>query len=452
MNLKLKIFLQVVFIWSLSNSVFAEQIRLEKSTLSEFSRVVSDYLDKPIIVAQDLNKPFSINAKFQTKDDLKQLFKTSILASGLSYDETDLSIVVSASSAQSLGIPSLSPALPASSSILPSANFYDAKPLVVVVYPLKNLSSSYLYQVLTKLDSRISVMDSSGNNSLIVTASKDDHKNIKKIVSALDFPVKQILIEAVISELSDKDYQGLDAKLENYRRLDGAVDSLTPYVISNPLASLANFGMKLLTSKSLRFFLDWVQTSDSSSVLSRPKIVTLDRKQASIVVGQNVPFITGKSTSQASSTSTPFQTIERQDIGLKLQVTPVILPNGLVELSILQESSSVDIDTTASDIVTNKRAVTSTALVRDGDTLLLGGLSSSASSGGHTSTIPDGIPLLSWFFSGNTKKESNTNLVVLITAKVINPALPENSLQGDFQAEPPIFDKDGFDVPVAHHK
>lgn len=388
-----------------SNFLLAEQIKLEKSTLGEFAQVVSDYLDKPVIVAYDLKMPFSINAKFDDKAHLKELFKTSILASGLSYDETDSSIVVSA--------------------LIPKKELDKPEVIKTVVsYRFKNSSASDSFQLLKTAFSDVVIVDAAANNSLLITATEQEHKNITKLVAGLDFPVKQVLIEAVISELSDNDYQGLDAKLENYRRLDAAVDAVTPYAVANPLSSLANFGMKLLTSKSLRFFLDWIETVDSSAVLSKPKIVTLDRKQASIIVGQNVPFITGKSTSQASSTSTPFQTIERHDIGLKLQVTPVILPNGVVQLSILQESSSVDANTLASDIVTNKRSVTSTALIKDGDTLLLGGLSSNSSSGGHTSTMPGDIPVLNWFFSGDKKSKTNTNLVVLITAKIINSSLP----------------------------
>lgn len=408
--------------------VHAEHIRLEKSTLTEFVQVVSDYLDKPVMVTADLKQPFFFSGDFKTKEDLKNLIRSAVLSYGLDYDETTERILISSKLASAV------PQLPPSSDIppvtKPDIKQVDVKPLelpYLVSYPLQHLSTDSVYPVLSKMV-KVSVFESVVNNTLLVTATTKEHAEIKRYLKVLDSPVKQVLIEAVISELSDKDYQGLDSKLDNYRGLDTAINDLAPYAVVNPFTSLASFGMKLLSSKSLRFFLDWVQTSDSSSVLSKPKIVTLDRKPASIMVGQNVPFITGKATGQASSTATPFQTIERHDIGLKLQVTPVILPSGIVELSILQESSSVSTDTTASDVVTNKRSVTSTALIRDGDTLLLGGLSSNATSGGHTATIPDGIPFLSWFFSGDVKNQSNTNLVVLITAKIIHVSgLPATS-------------------------
>jgi general secretion pathway protein D len=385
----------------------AEQINLQKTTIADFAKIVSDYLAKPIIITSDVKQPISINGTFKTKEDLRDLFKNTVVSSGLYYDETSLNITVSNSSPKSDIVP------------IPIDN------LIVNSYKLNQLSSSQVVKILSdSYKSKATFIDSVTSNSILVTGSEADHKNIQKIIADLDSPVRQVQIEAVISELSDTDYAGLDSKMENFARLNTTVDDFVKSSFVNPVISAASFGIKLLTSKSLRFFLDWIETSDNSVVLSKPKIVTLDRKEASIVVGQNVPFITGKSTSQASNTSTPFQTIERHDIGLKLQVTPIILPNGFVQLEIVQESSSVSADTSASDVITNKRAITSTALILDGGTLLLGGLSSNSDTTGHTSTVPQTGTFLDWFFSGNTKKHSNTNLVVLITAKILDSTLP----------------------------
>lgn len=408
----------------LANPVHAEKIRLEKSTLSEFVQVVSDYLDKPVIVATDLKQPFFFNGNFQTKEELKALFKTSVVSYGLTYEETEQSIVISGDKPLS----AVSQALPVEPAQNAVKNSVSSSPPFLVSYPLHYLSTESVYPVLSKMV-KSSVYESMANNTLLVTASAKEHAEIKRYLKVLDVPVNQVLIEAVITELSDTDYAGLDSKMQNLANLNTALNDLTVYAVPNPLTSMATFGMKLLTSKSLRFFLDWVHTLDNSSVLSQPKIVTLDRKPASIIVGQNVPFVTGKSTGQASSTSTPFQTIERKDIGLSLHVTPLVLPNGTIQLTIAQESSSVDPNTLASDIVTNKRSITSTAIIKDGESLILGGLSSKAVSDGHTDTIPYDIPVLNWFFSGNTKRVANTNLVVLISAKVL-AAIPAVALQG----------------------
>lgn len=402
-----------------SFSVFAGELRLEKSSLADFAKVVSDYLGKPVIISQGLEKPFSINADFKDTEELKELFKTSILASGLTYQETDQAIIISSLEVNNL--PN-QPIIKNSAAIVsPIAEVKVEK--VVFSYLLQNISSTEVFDMLNKNkgSATYSVIDSISNNSLVVTGTKQDHKAVKKLIAALDVAVKQVVIEAVITELSDNDYAGLDGKMENFNRLNTFLDdSLKFAAFAQPMASAANFGFKLLTSKSLKFFLDWIETSDSSEVLSKPKIMTLDRKPASIIVGQNVPFVTGRSTSAASSTATPFQTIERKDIGLTLKVTPVIFPSGKIQLSITQEFSTVAPDTQASDIVTNKRAVNSTALIADGDVVLLGGLSSDSSFSGKTATAPfQDIPVLGWLFSGNTKRTNHTNLVVMISAQIV---------------------------------
>lgn len=407
----------LVLLLLLTANVYAEHIRLEKSTLADFVHVVSDYVDKPVMVTADLKLPFFFSGRFQTKEDLKSLIQSAVTSYGLNYDETSERILISS------GKPLMAIPLPQTVEPLQKPVKSDFKPVYsepsfLVAYPLQYLSTESVYPVLSKMV-KASVFESSANNTFLVTATLKEHTEIKRYLKVLDVPVKQVLIEAVISELSDTDYAGLDSKMQNLANLNTALNDLTVYV-PTPLTSMANFGMKLLTSKSLRFFLDWVHTLDNSTVLSQPKIVTLDRKAASIIVGQNVPFVTGKSTGQASSTATPFQTIERKDIGLSLHVTPLVLPNGTIQLTIAQESSSVDPNTLASDIVTNKRSITSMAVIKDGESLLLGGLSSNTSASGHTDTLPfSDIPVLGWLFSGNTKRVANTNLVVFISAKVL---------------------------------
>lgn len=409
---------RVLFLLLLANSVFAEQIRLEKSTLADFVRVVSDYMDKPVLVTVDLKLPFFFSGNFQTKEDLKSLVQSAVVAYGLNYDETSERILISSAKPPLTIIP-LPQNEPLQKPVKSDFKPVYSEPSFLVAYPLQYLASESVYPVLSKMV-KASVFESSANNTFLVIATLKEHTEIKRYLKVLDVPVKQVLIEAVITELSDTDYAGLDSKMQNLANLNTALNDLTVYAVPNPLTSMANFGMKLLTSKSLRFFLDWVHTLDNSTVLSQPKIVTLDRKAASIIVGQNVPFVTGKSTGQASSTAAPFQTIERKDIGLSLHVTPLVLPNGTIQLTIAQESSSVDPNTLASDIVTNKRSITSMAVIKDGESLLLGGLSSNTSTSGHTDTLPFAdIPVLNWFFSGNTKRVANTNLVVFISAKVL---------------------------------
>src|SRR5205823_7379892 len=120
-----------------------------------------------------------------------------------------------------------------------------------------------------------------------------------------------------------------------------------------------------------------LEGDSGANVLSTPNVLTLDNEEAKIVVGQNVPFITGTYTPSSGSATNPFQTIERKDIGLTLRVTPQVSEAGAVKLKIFQEVSNVTRDKAlvqSADIITNKRSLESTVLVDDGQIVVLGGL------------------------------------------------------------------------------
>src|SRR6185437_11423173 len=118
-----------------------------------------------------------------------------------------------------------------------------------------------------------------------------------------------------------------------------------------------------------------LETDSNANILSTPTLLTLDNEEARIVIGQNVPFITGSyAVSGAATTPTPFQTIERKDVGLTLRIRPQISEGGLVRLQIFQEVSSITDATGAAGVITNKRSVESTVLVNDGQIIVIGGL------------------------------------------------------------------------------
>ena len=128
---------------------------------------------------------------------------------------------------------------------------------------------------------------------------------------------------------------------------------------------------------NLRLLARALEADTSANMLSTPNVLTLDNEEAKIVVGQNVPFITGSYTPTSGSATNPFQTIERHDIGLTLRVTPQVSEGGAVKLQIFQEVSSVTRDKAlvqSADIITNKRSLESTVLVDDGQIVVLGGL------------------------------------------------------------------------------
>ena len=116
-----------------------------------------------------------------------------------------------------------------------------------------------------------------------------------------------------------------------------------------------------------------LENNASANILSMPNLITLDNEEASIMVGKNVPFITGQFTSSNTSSVNPFQTIERKDIGLSLRLKPQISQNSTVKMEIYQETSSIQ-ETSTSGLITNKRSIQTNVLVNDGDIIVLGGL------------------------------------------------------------------------------
>ncbi|HAG74648.1 MAG TPA: type II secretion system protein GspD, partial [Thauera sp.] len=160
-----------------------------------------------------------------------------------------------------------------------------------------------------------------------------------------------------------------------------------------------------------------------ANILSTPNIVTLDNEEAKIVVGRNLPFVTGQYTNTGGGTTpaNPFQTIERRDVGLTLQVRPQISEGGAIRLQIYQEASAVvgNVDA-ATGPVTTKRSIESMVLVDDGAIIALGGLVEDSYAGGEEKVPMLGdLPVAGSLFRYNTRKRSKTNLVVFLRPVIL---------------------------------
>ena len=196
--------------------------------------------------------------------------------------------------------------------------------------------------------------------------------------------------------------------------------------------SLAYLGNKITLAdgtqvRSLGALARALEEKSIGNILSTPNLLTLDNAEAKIVVGQNVPFVTG-SFSQATSTTgavNPFQTIERKDVGLTLKIKPQISEGGTIKLQISQESSSVARATgvQASDLITNKRSLDTTVIVDDGNTIVLGGLIEDSITE-NTQAVPflGRIPVLGWLFKYRTEKKTKTNLMVFLRPLIVRSA------------------------------
>jgi general secretion pathway protein D len=173
---------------------------------------------------------------------------------------------------------------------------------------------------------------------------------------------------------------------------------------------------------SLRGLFKALETNDSLNILSKPNLVTLDNEEAKLVVGQNVPFVTGRSTSASSPTDNPFQTIERKDVGITLTIKPQVNEGDAITLDITQEISSVSNSRVvqAQDIITNTRSVKTRVLVEDGQTLVLGGLISDELQGGDAKVPFLGrVPVIGALFRSDRKSKKKNNLMIFIQPRII---------------------------------
>ena len=177
----------------------------------------------------------------------------------------------------------------------------------------------------------------------------------------------------------------------------------------------------------------FLEKNGDGNILSTPTLLTLDNEEAKIVVGQNVPFVTGQYTNNNTTNGSvnPFQTIERKDVGLTLRVKPQISETGTVKLTIYQEVSSVDPTslTSATGLVTNKRSIESNVLVDDGSIVVLGGLLSDEYSG-NKSQVPGAgdIPVLGWLFKSEGRSRKKSNLMVFLRPVVVRDAAASDAL------------------------
>src|SRR5690606_7075627 len=167
-----------------------------------------------------------------------------------------------------------------------------------------------------------------------------------------------------------------------------------------------------------------LQNSGGANILSTPNILTLDNEPASILVGKTVPFVSGQYVTSGGANNNPFQTIEREEIGLKLSIRPQISEGGAVKLDIYQEVSNIDETTKVEGgIVTNKRAIDTSVLLDDGQIMVLGGLlEDRVTRGSDAVPVLGSIPILGALFRYDKREREKTNLMVFLRPYVIRDA------------------------------
>lgn len=281
-----------------------------------------------------------------------------------------------------------------------------------------------------------------GINALVIRAEPSVLKETEEIIRQLDIRRSQVLIEAAIVEIGDENTKGLGvqwALFDQGGTVPGAVTNfgevglsaasvLSAIAADDPTAvgGVAQGGLTLgigdqNNGLSWGAMIQALNSNTDANLLSTPKVITMDNQESSIIVGQNIPIKTGESTTTGDGTSNPFTTITREDIGVKLVVTPSISEGDSVRLEIAQEISSIaDSVDVASDIVTQKREIKTNVLADDGETIVLGGLITEDYQT-KVSKVPllGDIPWLGALFRSTENKRTKRNLLVFLRPTIL---------------------------------
>lgn len=300
-------------------------------------------------------------------------------------------------------------------------------------------------------------------NSLIITAPEPLYRQLRAVIDKLDGRRAQVLVESLIVEVAANkvaqfgiQWQGIlgkqgDGTVGVIGTNSGAAGSniigLTAALASGSTTSIATAatglgaGMNLALAPRIngQYYLgalaNFLQNSGDANVLSTPNLMTLDNEEARILIGDNVPFVTGSYANTGNNgTVNPFNTVERKDVGLMLKVRPQIGENGTVKMAIYQEISKIDRSTlsNATGPTTSKRAVESNVVVDDGSIIVIGGLLEDTYSQGEDKVpLMGDLPVVGNLFKSENRSRRKTNLMIFLRPIVVRDTATSDALVVD---------------------
>jgi general secretion pathway protein D len=313
-------------------------------------------------------------------------------------------------------------------------------------------------------------------NSLVITAPEPVYKQLRAVIDQLDSRRAQVYIESMIvkvdaNKVSDVgiQWQGVSGQKGDNTIIGGGTNfggtgnilTLSAATAQGTTAAAGaisaipggfNLGVlrKIGDLYTLGALAKFLETNADGNVLSTPNLISLDNEEAKIVIGQNVPFVTGSftNTGGTSSTANPFQTIERKDVGLTLRVKPQIGESNTVRMTIYQENSSVTSTSVTAGPTTDKSAIETTVVVDDGQIMVLGGLLKDEYSG-TISKVPflGDIPFIGGLFRSDNRTRNKSNLMVFLRPVIIRTQEAANALSMDRYEQIRAMQKDNQPSP-----
>ena len=300
-------------------------------------------------------------------------------------------------------------------------------------------------------------------NSLIISAPEPQYRQLRAVIDKLDGRRAQVLVESLIVEVSASKLAQFGIQWQGTVGSSGSgtvgvigtnsgtagtnILSATAALATGSTSSIATavgslgggLNMALAPRINGQYYLgalaNFLQNSGDANVLSTPNLMTLDNEEAKIVIGNNVPFVTGSyANTTGSSTVNPFNTVERKDVGLMLRVRPQISENGTVKMAIYQEVSKIDASTLkdTNGPTTSKRSIESNVVVDDGNIIVIGGLlEDSYSQAEDKVPVMGDIPVVGALFRSENRSRKKTNLMVFLRPVVVRDTVTSDALMAD---------------------
>jgi len=288
-------------------------------------------------------------------------------------------------------------------------------------------------------------------NSLIITAGQRTMRAVNSIIDKLDIRRAQVMVQAIIAEVSvtktsdlgvnwaiDGSATGVGvggfiAPVNGTSIIDLYNDATTPSNLASNPPSGTVLGIGKLTASGVNFaaVLQALQSDSRTNIIATPQIVTRDNQEAKMEVAQEVPFLTGQYTT-TNGTGSAFQTIQREEVGTILTVTPTINEGDSVLLKLQIESSSLSGSTQgAVDLVTNKNVITTSVLIKDGGTLVLGGLiQDNATNSNNSVPLLGSIPIIGELFRARNTMKSKSDFLIFLQPRILR-----NDEQADIETD-----------------
>jgi len=348
-------------------------------------------------------------------------------------------------------------------------NYAEAKDLVPVLTGVGKKVEGEAQGKVSSPKGEFDIQADEAMNALVITAPPDIMRTLKRVISQLDVRRAQVLVDAIIAEVSMNTarelgvqwvFSGLNSGngvspvgLINFTNtgnniadiINSAADVVNGGTLPTPAGNVLLGGGKYDKNSNFNYLavINMLASDSNTNILSTPTLVTLDNEEAEIIIGQNVPFVTGSFTSTgaggttgAGSAVNPFQTIQREDVGLTLKIKPQINEGDALKLNIEQEVSSIAPSVAgASDIITNKRSIKTSVMVGDGNVVVLGGLIEEQT-GESVQKVPllGDLPGIGALFRSKGGKVTKTNLMVFIHPVILrDSAVAEQNTSSKYE-------------------